>query len=85
MMRGIFKKKFSLLKELKVSILTIIGFFLTIINPISWIAYLIIYKIGKIAGGDRNTVKITSQWFAFMCSIIIYIGISLYIIYKVNS
>jgi len=85
MINGIFSNKFSVVQELKISILTIIGFFITIINPISWIVYLIVYKLGKIAGEDKITVKMTSQWFAFLSAIIIYICIVVYTIYKVNS
>ncbi len=85
MINGIFSNKFSVMQELKISILIIIGLFVTIINPISWVVYLIVYKLGNIAGGDKSTVKMASQWFAFLSAIIIYICIAVYIIYKVGS
>lgn len=85
MINGIFSNKFSVMQELKISILIIIGLSVTIINPISWVVYLIVYKLGNIAGGDNTTVKMSSQWFAFLSAIIIYICIAVYIIYKVGS
>lgn len=85
MTNGIFANKFSLIRELKIAVLTIIGFFITIINPISWVIYFIVYKIGKTAGQDRTTVKMTSQWVAFLSAIISYIAFIIYIVFKVNS
>lgn len=80
MKNGIFSNKFSVVQELKISILTIIGFFITIINPVSWIVYLIVYKLGKVAGKDKTIVKMTSQWFAFLSVIIVYFCIVIYTI-----
>lgn len=79
---GIFKKEYSVWNEIKKLILIFIGFIITIINPISWVVYLILYKIGTVAGEDKNTIRITSQWFSFLISIFCYIILIGYLIYK---
>ncbi len=82
--QSIFMKKWSFFNEIKVSIFTIIAFFITILNPISWIAYIVFYQMGKISIGDKSIVKQSSQWVAFSVAIVTYICIVFYIIYRKN-
>jgi hypothetical protein len=85
MKKGLFSKKFSLLNEIKISLLTIIGFLVTIINPIAWIIYFAMYQLGKTAGDDKRTVKMASQWFSFIIAVLSYVAIIGYFVYKAKT
>lgn len=82
MKNGIYKNKYNILNEIRTLFLIFICYLITIINPISWIVYIILYKIGTTAGEDKNTIRITSQWFSFLISIFSYIILIGYLIYK---
>ena len=82
MKSGIFKIQYSSLNEIITLFLIIISYIISIINPISWLVYLIIYKGTSIEGKDRNTNRIRAQLSAFLISILSYIILIVYIIYK---
>lgn len=82
MKNGIFKIQYSSLNEIITLFLIIISYIISIINPISWLVYLIIYKGTSIEGKDRNTNRIRAQLSAFLISILSYIILIVYIIYK---
>ena len=82
MKNGIYKNKYNILNEIRTLFLIFICYLITIINPISWIVYIILYKIGTTAGEDKNTIRMTSQWFSFLISIFSYIILIGYLIYK---
>jgi hypothetical protein len=81
MKNGIFKNEHSILGEVKVLSLIFIGYIVTIINPISWLVYLIIYKLGSSAGETKNTIRMASQWFSFLVSSLSYVVLIGYLIY----
>lgn len=56
MSTGIFEKEHSINKEILTLFKILFASIITIINPISWIAYLVIYIIGKSAGGSKNEI-----------------------------
>lgn len=82
MKNGIYKNKYNIFNEIKTMFLISVCYLVTIINPISWIVYMILYKIGTIAGEDKNTIRMASQWFSFLISIFSYIILIGYLIYK---
>jgi hypothetical protein len=82
MKNGIFKIQYSSLNEIITLFLIIISYIISIINPISWLVYLIIYKGISIEGKARNTNRIRAQLSAFLISILSYIILIVYIIYK---
>lgn len=83
MKNGIYRNKYDIFNEIKTFLLIFICYLITIINPISWIVYIIIYKIGTTAGEDKNTIRMVSQWISFLISTFSYIILIGYLIFKV--
>ena len=70
--KGIFAIEFNKKKEVLFTCLIFIAFIVSILNPLSWLTYSIIYKMGTNAGYMKPFVKKFSQLFAFLISIISY-------------
>lgn len=80
---GLFCKKNNTFQEIKTFINISLGFIITIINPISWFVYLVIYKLGIYSGEEKNEIKLVCQSISFFVAIISYIAIIIYVIYKI--
>ncbi|WP_066167433.1 hypothetical protein [Aliarcobacter cryaerophilus] len=80
---GIFEKKHNINKEILILFKILFSSVITILNPISWIAYLSIYIIGKRAGESKNEIYFVAQWVSFLVAIISLIIVFIYFIYRI--